>query len=323
MLATSVQERIPMNGGLAAAAAALGSWRSDLNSRLPGLEVTSTSKDLHVERKSLDLAGARLQSLRSASLRAFRTAPDTRLRFAPMVIVMLEGKARMTQFGRTCDVAEGGFVFLDFAEPMTLECLGNFHLLELQFAKTTFAANAFRRSACVPVEAQSAMDRTFVDCVKTLWESGPSLDPLKHSAALGAVVSLSSLTTAFDVQDVEASVPIRVTRAMVYIENNLGESWLNPKAIADAQRVSRRYLDDLFSARGHSIESWVWERRLVRAAEDLSIHNSQWGAAKKTILQIALDLGFSSPSHFSRTFSRRFGVSPREFRKHLTDSTLQ
>lgn len=315
----SVQEFIKVDR----AGSALGSWRSNLRHRLPGLDVAAASKDLYVELTSLDLAGARLWSFRSASQRVFRTAPDTRRRFAPMAIVVLEGKARMTQFGRTCDVHAGDFVFIDVAEPLILEYLENFHHLHLQFAKTTFAPNAFRRSVCLPVGAQSAMDRTFVDCVKSLWESGPSLDPLKHSAALGAVISLSSLTTAFDVQDDERSVPIRVTRAIAFIEHNLGESWLNPKAVADAQQVSRRYLDDLFSERGYSIESWIWERRLVRAAEELNVHNSLWGAARKTILQIALDLGFSSPSHFSRTFTRRFGVSPREFRKHLGDNTLQ
>jgi AraC-like DNA-binding protein len=306
-----------------AGSSTLGAWRSSLRHRLPGVDVASSRKDLHVELSFLDLAGARLWSFRSSNQRVFRTAPDTQRRFVPMAIVVLEGKARMTQFGRTCEVNPGGFVFIDSAEPMVLEYLENFHHLHLQFAKTTFAPTAFRRSVCFPLGSPSAMDRTFVDCVKSLWESAPSLGPLKHSAALGAVISLSSLTTAFDVEDTERSVPIRVTRAMAFIEHNLGEPWLNPKAVADAQQVSRRYLDDLFCERGYRIESWIWERRLVRAAEELNVHNSSWGAARKTILQIALDLGFSSPSHFSRTFTRRFGMSPREFRKQLGETVLQ
>jgi hypothetical protein len=40
--------------------------------------------------------------------------------------------------------------------------------------------------------------------------------------------------------------------------------------VAEAQDVSRRYLDELFAKSGHRIETWMWEQRLQRAAEELS-----------------------------------------------------
>ncbi len=33
-----------------------------------------------------------------------------------------------------------------------------------------------------------------------------------------------------------------------------------------------------------------------------------------SIIQIALDLGYSSPSHFAQVFRRAVGVSPRHYR---------
>ena len=34
----------------------------------------------------------------------------------------------------------------------------------------------------------------------------------------------------------------------------------------------------------------------------------------ESIIQIALDLGYSSPSHFAQVFRRQVGVSPRDYR---------
>jgi AraC family transcriptional regulator, positive regulator of tynA and feaB len=313
----AVQELVRVNPGNGNEPT-FGLWRSGLRHRLPGIDVMSTRQDLHGQLSAFEFSGARLWSLRSSTQRIFRTSSDTQRRFAPMAILVMEGRAKLTHLGRHCDLLPGAFVFIDSAEPLELEYLDNFHHLYMQFARTTFTPALFRESVALPNAALSPLDQTFFDCVKHLWESGPLLDPLKHSTALAAVISLASLTTAFDRQRRARCVPVRVSKAMAYIEHNLGEAWLTPKAVADAQKVSRRYLDDLFATSGYRIESWIWERRLQRAAEELSVSNQLWGAGKKTILQIALDLGFRSPSHFSRTFTKRFGVCPRERRRLLS-----
>lgn len=319
MLNEAIHEVVKVDGGVAATGATFSSWRSSLRQRLPGVDVSSPRRDLYGELSALDLAGARLWSFRSSTQRVFRTNPDTQRRFSPMAILVLEGCVRISQFGRECELSAGDFAFIDSAERLVLDYQQNFHNLYLQFAKTTFAPATFRQSVALPVQPQSAMDRTFFECVRNLWTSAPTLDPLKHSTALGAAIALASLTTAFDRHEQEPDVPLRVSRAMAFIEHNLGEGWLNPKAVADAQQVSRRYLDDLFAACGYRIESWIWERRLVRAAEELNASTQLWGAGKKTILQVALDLGFRSPSHFSRTFTKRFGTPPRAYRKQLLE----
>jgi AraC-like DNA-binding protein len=41
------------------------------------------------------------------------------------------------------------------------------------------------------------------------------------------------------------------------------------------------------------------------------------------LTSIALDLGFSSHSHFTDVFRREFGKTPSEFRKTVTEKTVR
>jgi AraC family transcriptional regulator len=57
---------------------------------------------------------------------------------------------------------------------------------------------------------------------------------------------------------------------------------------------------------GISPHAYIAERRLAKAQVLL-------GESRMSITEVAIEVGMSH-SHFSRTFLRRFGVSPREFR---------
>jgi AraC-like DNA-binding protein len=41
----------------------------------------------------------------------------------------------------------------------------------------------------------------------------------------------------------------------------------------------------------------------------------------RTVTSIAFDFGFNSPTHFGRVFRARYGVTPREYRRHHTEET--
>ena len=292
-------------------------WRSRLKQVLPGLDVSSERRELSGELSAFDFAGARLWYFRSGGQRVFRNRPCEKGRFAPMAIVVLRGRTHLSQFTRECDLHEGTFAFLDSAQPLVLEYLEEFEHLYLHFPKSAYAPAAFHKVAGHAMKSDQGMNQSFVDCVRSVWVNSVRLNPLQHGTALYALISLANMTTAMQLANYSHSVPVRVSRAIAFIENNLGEPWLNPRSIAESQQISRRHLDELFRECGHRIESWIWERRLERAAEELACYCPTRGLSRKTILQIAFDLGFKSPSHFSRTFAGRFGVSPREYRRRL------
>lgn len=299
------------------ASGAIGSWKDCVSrNMLRGLDVDSENGDIVAELLAFDFAGARLWFLGSNAQRAVRSEPVQR-RSAPVAIFLLEGVGKLSQDGRECELEPGSFAFVDAARPLKLEHPGTFRELYLQFPQKAFRAGDFQKSVAVKMSARTSLDRPLYDCVRNVWDAAGDLKPEDHSAAISALISLASMTSAFRHGKAQASLPMRVERAMGFIEHRLGDERLSAQAVADSQGVSRRYLDELFLQSGHRIESWIWERRLQRAADELRVQRQN----NRSLLQIALDLGFKDPSHFSRMFTRRHGVSPRQYRRDHTTET--
>jgi len=74
--------------------------------------------------------------------------------------------------------------------------------------------------------------------------------------------------------------------------------------------MSVRHLHRLFAHRRCTVGDWIRERRLERCRRDLADPRFR----ERTITDIAFYWGFSESAHFSRSFKKQFGVSPRAFR---------
>jgi AraC-like DNA-binding protein len=93
-----------------------------------------------------------------------------------------------------------------------------------------------------------------------------------------------------------------------YVEQNLSNPNLNTALIAAAVGLSPRRINALFAQEDTSLMRYVLQRRLERCYQD--IQNQEYKNLR--ISDIAFHRGFNDLSHFSRTFRRRFGFSPRE-----------
>lgn len=105
-------------------------------------------------------------------------------------------------------------------------------------------------------------------------------------------------------------------RIRQFILNNLADPELTVTSIASRVGLSPRYLHSLFADDTLSLMQWVQEQRLLRSRAELAAPT----AATRTIAQIAYACGFNDAAHFSRSFQKRFAVSPREFRAGLKHS---
>lgn len=131
-------------------------------------------------------------------------------------------------------------------------------------------------------------------------------------------MSLSSVTTSL-IDSMIASLfkAPRDREALVseiknYIECYLTDDNLSPSTIAAAFEISTRYVHKLFEHDGHTIGEWILERRLSRSVADLVLPDS-------SITETAFRWGFKDLGHYSRTFKKRFDVSPSVYRKQALE----
>ena len=131
-------------------------------------------------------------------------------------------------------------------------------------------------------------------------------DPLEAEELL-----LSLLHTALG-EERAAPQPARCTqrlmeRAKMFLGAELGRS-IRLLEIADAVGASPGYLTQLFRAgEGIPLHAYLTQLRLAQALVELP--------HAEDLTALALELGFSSHSHFSARFRRAFGLTPSAFRQ--------
>jgi AraC family transcriptional activator of tynA and feaB len=264
----------------------------------------------------------RLGALRFARIR-YRGAVDRLLAGDPgealagyMLVVQLEGRGALSQYGQHAGLEPGDMVLLDNGAPhrQCLEPGSSLLLLRVparalrphlpspdQFcgwrlsaghAMTDVAASLARRfcdqtHAQLPATAQDCLARQLLEAVALAFT-------LEH----GQLIASSSV------------VGGRYARARLYIEQNLGDPELGPPLVARALNVSARYLRMIFAREGECISSYMLRRRLEETARQLA--DPRWRG--RSICEIAFNWGFNSAPHFSRSFRDHYGIPPREYR---------
>ena len=131
----------------------------------------------------------------------------------------------------------------------------------------------------------------------------------KRAEAL-AMNALESLLLRCDEFVAPHSGPLdqRIERAIDFIEAGLAQS-LSVGIIADAAGLSPSRFSHLFREQtGQSVQAFLEERRMVRAADLLR-------RTSFPVQQVAAQLGFDSPFYFSRRFALWSGKSPTAFRR--------
>ncbi|GAC18901.1 AraC-like transcriptional regulator QhpR [Paraglaciecola arctica] len=103
-----------------------------------------------------------------------------------------------------------------------------------------------------------------------------------------------------------------IDRAKYVIYNALLETDVNQGFVANELCLSTRTLRRKLMAEGKSYQSLLDDCRMDLASRELTL------AKNVSLAQMALKLGYSEHSTFSRAFLRWFGVSPRTYRKMMT-----
>lgn len=144
----------------------------------------------------------------------------------------------------------------------------------------------------------------------SLYEQAPVLNPDEEVSGLESFFHILSSCLGRSFPTAQTHSTNLRGRIATFIEANLTDPALTPSDIAAEAHISVRHLHRLFESQGRSVSDWIRERRLEQCRAALSDPCME----NKSITEIAFSWGFSDSAHFSRSFRRSFGISPRQFR---------
>jgi len=234
-----------------------------------------------------------------------------------LLSVQLKGSAVVQQDDRQAVLGPGDFALYDATRPYQLTMPTDFEMLVLQFDRQ------FLMERCPSPETLTAIPIRNTSSI-----TGPvsaflrSLEPLALREDENAI-SRQLATSALDLLGVALADHVEATthrsektrhflRACTYINAYADDSTLTPERIADAIGVSLRHLHQLFREHEVSVNKYLINRRLARCRDDLLSP----GRVGHTVTEIAMNHGFKTVSHFSRSFSETYGQSPSDARRN-------
>jgi AraC-like DNA-binding protein len=95
-----------------------------------------------------------------------------------------------------------------------------------------------------------------------------------------------------------------------FVREHLRDHALDVDMVSQGVGLSTRYIHKLFSSEPERLMKWVWAERTEGACKEIE----KTALRRKAISHIAFSWGFSGPAHFSRSFRKRYGASPIEYR---------
>lgn len=231
-----------------------------------------------------------------------------------IVITQLQGARRYLQAGAVVLLKPGDTTLIDSAQPWSSHCETDCARLYLRVPRWLMEDRL--QTSDLPVaqriRGNTHMGAALFRLATSLYENGEAGESRTTDASvLDAYFDLLSGCLGRPAPDSGIAHSSQAfARIQSFIEENLAEPDLSPLEIATSVGISLRHLHRLFSIRGHSVGEWIRARRLERCRRDLT--DSQ--LRDRTITEIAFFWGFCDSAHFSRSFRKQFGMSPRTFR---------
>ncbi|MGY1842776.1 helix-turn-helix domain-containing protein [Modestobacter sp. SYSU DS0875] len=228
--------------------------------------------------------------------------------------VQESGNARHEQADLLRRVTPGAFTAADLTVPYTFDwegrhCTGR--ALHVPLSRLALPADVVRRA--VPRLPASPLHDLVREHVTRVTRDAQRLSQDPQAAAVAtATVELARALLASAAgadQPGPATDEVQLRNVRSWVLRHLADPELGPGTVAAAHTMSVRQLYRLCSAGGFSLEQWVIDQRLEGARRELADQRS------RAIAAVARSWGFSDPSHFSRRFRARFGMSPREWRR--------
>ncbi len=231
--------------------------------------------------------------------------------------LMLEGESINRQDGREAHLKAGDFTLCDSTRHYEIQFPAANRMLVLGIPD----AKIRRHIACpeslvaVPMTSSNGVSGLLSRFIRNFWtECTQELEDAAAARVTLAILNLLGATYA-DLPRAQAgrsslAIAHRI-RIINFIEAHLSDPDLTPTRVAEACKMTPRYLHHLFSEEEETVSRCILRRRLEACAQAL-LSRAQRG---RTVTSIAFDYGFNSPTHFGRVFRAKYEMTPRDYRR--------
>ena len=243
----------------------------------------------------------------------------------PLLVLVLSGEARVQERAEGEDWATYAVSTDDFFLTMTPEPYemrwettrgGDFKVLHLYLSQRILdlAAGDLFPGKVRLLDISAARDESISQMVRLLHQEAihhqePStlyLQSIAQALAVHLVRHYRDATVGL--RTVNALPAYKLNRVIEHMGHGLEKSF-NLASLAALTGMSDFYFSRMFrKATGLTPSLYFIQMRMDRARE-LLLHSPM------SIIEVALEVGYSSPSHFAQVFRRQTGVTPREYRR--------
>ena len=230
-----------------------------------------------------------------------------------IVITQVAGVRRYLQNGADVLLKPGDSTVIDSGRPWSSSCGTDCVRLYLRVPRWTME-NRLRTRAIPTVQricGATGIGATLSRLSQSLYDEAERIKEEESAAALDTYFEI--LGVCIGGGEAQHGPKLR-GQILRFVDAHISEPTLGPVQIASAMGVSVRHLHRLFSMNGNTLGDYIRGRRLEQCRDDLANPRLR----EKTITEIAFFWGFSDAAHFSHSFRKQFGVSPRSFRTQGT-----
>jgi len=228
------------------------------------------------------------------------------------------GRLQITHDGGRSVAGAGDFAITRSMKPFTMKCETDRESLH-EVLHVIVPTHIFRGllpreiKACFAVAGSvrelAIAERIFAE----VFEDGDELAPATEQVLVDSALAVVTAAIGGREECLALRQSLREQRlqeVLRYIDLHLSDPNLSATSAARACGISARYLSALLKDNGTPFSELIWDKRVKIAGG--------WLASSKpneiSIAEIAFQVGFKSPAHFSRMFKRVFKQGPREYR---------
>lgn len=231
------------------------------------------------------------------------------------IILQLRGDSVYEQGDERLVVSPGDCLAYDVSRPHRVTSLSSSKHFVVIIPKDIASLRGIElgRLSAQRFSAREGVGRLASGLVTSTFHEMPTLDSDCDAELAETILGMLHLSLMQNDRCMIPAEPCLRRQIKALIHKNLHDPDLSIENIAATLDRTKRYLHLSFAEEGMTISEYIWAARLEHCRRELAVSVG----SGKTITDIAFSWGFSSSAHFSRSFKKRFGISPSAARRSL------